>query len=148
MGELFEAFSDLDDMAERLAAADAGERRVAVMELGNSGDPDAVPLLAGMLDDPDVGVRQQTAQALGEYDGPEAAAALAIALCDPEPEVAQAAADSMAELKEPASADPLLPLVGHASAFVRMSSLRAFIRAMRRMARPCPGSKRVRSRVR
>ena len=76
MSELFESYDDLDDLAERLRAADAGERRVAVIELGNSGDPLAVAHLDSLVADPDAGVRQQVALALGEFDGPAAAAAL------------------------------------------------------------------------
>ena len=41
MPDLFEAYDDLDDVAERLRAADAAERRVAVIDLANSGDPAA-----------------------------------------------------------------------------------------------------------
>lgn len=115
MSDPFEAYSDLGAIAERLKASDAGERRVAVMELADSGDAGAVALLAEMLADPDSGVREQTAQALGEFDGQEAAAALARTLADPDMGVAKVAADSLAELKDPAAVDPI-PLVAHASA--------------------------------
>ncbi|NJM35701.1 MAG: HEAT repeat domain-containing protein, partial [Rhodomicrobium sp.] len=67
MSDPFEAYSDLEDIAERLRVSDAGERRVAVMELGDSGDPEAIPLLGEMLSDPDAGVRTQAALALGEF---------------------------------------------------------------------------------
>ena len=125
MPELFEAYDDIDDIGSRLQAADPAERRVAVIDLGNSGDPAAIRYLETLLADPDPGVRQQVALALGEFDGPAVAAALAALLIDPEQPVALAASDSMAELKDPASADPILPLVTHADAFVRMSALRA-----------------------
>ena len=39
MPGLFETYDDLDDAGERLQAADPGERRVAIIELGHSGDP-------------------------------------------------------------------------------------------------------------
>ena len=125
MADPFEAYDDVEDVAERLRAADPSERRVAIIELGNSGDPDAVGYLAEMVGDPDPGVRQQTALALGEFDGAEAAAALVKLLVDPEQAVAAAAADSLAEFKDPASADAILPLVSHDHAFVRMGALRA-----------------------
>ena len=64
------------------------------MELADLGDPKAIPLLAGALDDEDAGVRQQAAIALENFDGPEAAAALAKAIVDPEESVAKAAANS------------------------------------------------------
>ena len=96
MASPFESYDDLDDVGDQLNAADAGERRVAVIALGHSGDPAAVAHLDRMTSDPDSGVRQQVALALGEFDGLEAAAALAKVLVDPEQAVAQAAADSMA----------------------------------------------------
>ena len=61
MPELFETYDDLDDVGERLQAADPGERRVAIIELGHSGDPAAVKHLDAMTADPDTGVRQQVA---------------------------------------------------------------------------------------
>ena len=73
----FESYDDLDGADERLEAADPSERRVAIIALGHSGDPEAVPLLARMVADPDAGVRQQVAMALGEFDGPDSASALA-----------------------------------------------------------------------
>ena len=123
MSGVFESYDDLDDVEDRLKAADAGERRVAVIELSHSGDPGAVAILDGMVADPDAGVRQQVAIALGEFDGPGAAAALVRLLVDPEQSVAAAAADSMAELKDPASADAIFPLVSHSHAYVRICLL-------------------------
>src|SRR4051794_28347594 len=67
----FESYDDLEGADERLEAADPAERRVAIIALGHSGDPAAVPLLARMVADPDAGVRQQVAMALGEFDGPD-----------------------------------------------------------------------------
>ncbi len=52
MANPFEEYDDLDELAARLKAADAGERRVAVMELGHAGDPAAVALLASVVLDP------------------------------------------------------------------------------------------------
>ena len=45
----FEEYDDLDALAARLKAADAGERSVAVMELGHSGDPAAIALLDSVI---------------------------------------------------------------------------------------------------
>src|SRR5258705_4562998 len=104
MPELFEAYDDLDDVGERLKAADPAQRRVAIIELGNSGDPAAVALLDQTVSDPHAGVRQQGALALGEVDGPDTAAALARLLVDPEQAGASAAAPSLAQLKDAASA--------------------------------------------
>ena len=84
MVDPFESYDDLDDVDDRLHAADPGERRVAIIALGHSGDPAAVKHLDGMTADPDSGVRQQTAIALGEFDGLDAAVALAKLVVDPE----------------------------------------------------------------
>src|SRR3954465_1490946 len=92
----FESYDDLEDADERLQAADPGERRVAIIALGHSGDPAAVGHLGAMVTDPDAGGRQQVAMALGEFDGPDSAVALAKLLVDPEQAVAAAAANSMA----------------------------------------------------
>ena len=60
MADPFESYDDLNDVDVRLHAADPGERRVAIIALGHSGDPAAVAHLDGMTSDPDPGVRQQT----------------------------------------------------------------------------------------
>ena len=88
MADPFESYDDLDDVEDRLQAADPGERRVAIIALGHSGDPAAIAHLDRMTADPDPGVRQQVALALGEFDGPEAAAALVKLVVDPEQAVA------------------------------------------------------------
>src|SRR5258708_25718428 len=120
MADPFESYDDLDDFEDRLQAADASERRVAIIALANSGDPAAVVHLDRMTLDPDPGVRQQVALALGEFDGPDAAAALVKVVVDPEQAVANAAADSMAELKHPARAESVPPFVSHNHALRRL----------------------------
>src|SRR5271170_1770366 len=92
--EPFEDFGEVASIAERLADPDAGARRVAVMALAETADPEAIAHLAAALGDDSRDVRLQAAIALGEFDGPEAAAALAGALGDPDAAAAQAAADS------------------------------------------------------
>lgn len=51
-------------MAERLSSTDVAERRTAVIELGESNDPDAVPKLLVALDDPDGPVRSYAVKSL------------------------------------------------------------------------------------
>jgi len=55
MADPFESYDDLEDIDDRLHAADAGERRVAIIALGHSGDPAAVGHLDRMTSDPDPG---------------------------------------------------------------------------------------------
>jgi len=76
MSDVFESFADLDALSDELRSDDAERRRVAIIELGDSGEPDAVSLLAGLSHDHDAGVRRQAAIARGSVDGPETAAAL------------------------------------------------------------------------
>src|SRR5689334_18149888 len=104
MAGIFEDTADLDELADAIRSSDAGERRVAILALADSGLPDAVALLKSALDDQDAGIRQQAAIALGSFDGAAAADALTKALVDADPAVARAAAESLAELKDPASA--------------------------------------------
>lgn len=125
MSDVFESFADLDALAEELRSNDAGRRRVAVIGLADSGDPEAVPLLAVLSDDPDVGVRRQAAIALGSFDGLDVATALARALVDDNEDVASAAAESLAELKDADAASPILSLVDHPSKFVRENAFRS-----------------------
>src|SRR5260370_12887622 len=109
MADPFESYDDLDDFEDRLQAADASERRVAIIALANSGDPAAVVHLDRMTLDPDPGVRQQVALALGEFDGPDAAAALVKVVADPGQALANSAAPTMAALTPPPCPHPLPP---------------------------------------
>jgi HEAT repeat protein len=113
MFEPFEDFSDIDELAARLADPDPAVRRVAVMELADTALPEAIGHIGSALKDQSAEVRLQAAIALGEFDGPLAAEALAIGLQDADSRVAQAAADSLAELKDPAAAAAILPLTEH-----------------------------------
>jgi HEAT repeat protein len=76
MNDVFESFADLDALVDELRSDDAERRRIAIIELGDSGETGAVLLLAGLSNDPDAGVRRQVAIALGSFDGSETAAAL------------------------------------------------------------------------
>src|SRR5258708_19312647 len=101
MADPFESYDDLEDVEDRLQAADPGERRVAIIALGHSGDPAAIAHLDRMTSDPDPGVRQQGALALGEFDGLDAAAALVKVVVDPEQPVAGAGAHTISKLRAP-----------------------------------------------
>ena len=58
----------LSSIAERLQDADPGIRRVAVMELVESPEPEAVDLLVMALSDADETVRMEAAKVIDEFD--------------------------------------------------------------------------------
>ena len=58
----------LQDIATNLTSSDPGIRRVAVLELVDSGEPEAAELLILALNDPDPSVRQEPAKVVDEFD--------------------------------------------------------------------------------
>ena len=116
----------LNDIAARLDADDPGIRRVAVLELPDSGEPEAVELMVRALRDPDVGVRQEAAKVVDEFEAADMAEALLAALGDEDEVVRNAAAHALADLKDPAAASPLLEaLIASRDPFVVAGILRA-----------------------
>ena len=67
--EPFEDAAEVDELAERLDDTDPSVRSIAVMELGDTADPAAVPLLLTALKDEAAEVRLQAAKALEAFDG-------------------------------------------------------------------------------
>ena len=59
--EPFEDESDFELLAEKLADADPAVRRVAVMDLADTADPEAIPLIARVVSDNSAEVRLQAA---------------------------------------------------------------------------------------
>ncbi|UFH51088.1 HEAT repeat domain-containing protein [Pseudomonas sp. KNUC1026] len=117
---------DIQPLLPRLAASDAGVRRIALMALADLGDPDSLPwLVQAVASDPSASVRAEAAALLEAWDEPEVVHALCVALTDAEPAVAQAAAHSLAQLKSHEAGRVLLPWAEHPVAFVRASALRA-----------------------
>ena len=92
----------LQDIATNLASSDPGIRRVAVLELVDSGEPEAAELLILALNDPDPSVRQEAAKVVDEFDAADIADALIAALQDSDEVVRNAAAHALADLKDPA----------------------------------------------
>ncbi len=90
MGDKFfeDVRADLDEIAQRLASADAAERRVAVLALAEAAEPGAELLLIGALCDPDASVRREAAKGLDQFDSLATARALAGALLDDDESVA------------------------------------------------------------
>ncbi|RZJ06466.1 MAG: HEAT repeat domain-containing protein, partial [Rubrivivax sp.] len=78
---------------DRLRNADAGVRRIAVIDLPYTDEEDDVaPLLVTALSDTDAAVRLEAAKALEGFEEPEVLAALVPLLKDPNAEVRDAIA--------------------------------------------------------
>jgi HEAT repeat protein len=117
--------SDLDELAAKCASADAGVRRVAMLELADVMEPEAVPLLLKGLRDADATVREAAAKALDEHDSVEIVGALVAALEDPVEAVRTVAAETLAEKKVTGCAHLLIERIDHRDPFVRAAVLRA-----------------------
>jgi len=110
----------------RLAHADPGVRRIAVLDIADAEDDADLPQLAAALrDDVAPEVRAEAARVLGGRDHPEAVDALARALLDPDAGVRESAAAALAQLKDAGAGARLLPWAGHERADVRAAALRA-----------------------
>ncbi|MGL6155135.1 MAG: HEAT repeat domain-containing protein, partial [Ralstonia mannitolilytica] len=109
----------------RLHDADAATRRIALLQLADEEDADALPEVTALLaHDPAPEVRLEAARIIATWERPDTVAALARALEDADAAVREAAALGLGELKSADSAPALLPYVDHASAFVRAAALR------------------------
>ena len=113
-------------LAEQLDSPDPGIRRVAVMELVDSQEPDAVKLLIRALNDDDPDVREEAARMVDEFDADDMADVLVEALNSPDENVRNAAAHALADLKDVRIAPSLiLALEGTADPTVLGGILRA-----------------------
>ncbi|MGA7799732.1 MAG: HEAT repeat domain-containing protein, partial [Gammaproteobacteria bacterium] len=99
MNSLFEEVPDLDEIRTRLASEDGTVRRMAVMRIGETAEPEAVGLLVQALGDADSSVRAEAARVLDEFDAVEGLEGLVEALSDPNEAVRLAAAETLAENK-------------------------------------------------
>ncbi|MFS2128121.1 HEAT repeat domain-containing protein, partial [Pseudomonas sp. Pseusp97] len=117
---------DILDLQPRLQDADAGVRRIALIELADLEEPDGLPWLAHALNHDDAAsVRAEAARLLEAWEEPEVVDALCRALADSDEDVREAAAQSLSELKTAEAGVRLLPWANHADIFVRRSALRA-----------------------
>lgn len=122
----------------RLRDADAATRRVALLQLADDEDADALPeVIALLADDPSPDVRLEAARILATWEQPDTVAALARALEDTDAAVREAAALGLGDLKSADSAPALLPYVSHADASVRAAALRG-LRELRVPASEAP----------
>lgn len=123
----------LDDdpaLRARLHDADAGVRRIALIELAELEDETLVPWLVAALADAAPAVREEAARRLAAWEREDGVHALVAALSDTNAAVRASAADSLAELQQTDSGVWLLPALAHAEPFVRASALRA-LKALR-----------------
>ena len=87
---------ELQAIAVKLTSEDPGIRRVAVMDLVDSGEPEAVELVIQALNDPDTNVRQEAAKVVDEFEAADMADALIAALSDNDEVVRNSAAHALA----------------------------------------------------
>jgi HEAT repeat protein len=109
----------------RLQDADPGIRRVAVMELVDSPEPEAVELLITALSDSEADVRMEAAKVIDEFEPIDMMDALVEALTAPDENVRNAAASALADLKDKSVAPALLEALKKDDVFVLSAVLRA-----------------------
>src|SRR5438045_3203310 len=126
MSSPFESYDDLEDADERLQAADPGERRVAIIALGHSGDPAAVAHLANMVADPDAGVRRAAVSALAFSQMKPAAETITRALKDTDWMVREMAAETLGlNVNGSLAADQLIACLADEFWQVRLKAIRS-----------------------
>src|SRR5688572_6864723 len=92
---------DIIALQPRLQNDDSGVRRIALIDLADLEEPDALPLLTeSLLNDLDADVRGEAARLLAAWEEPEVIEALCQALIDPSENVREFAAQSLTQLKE------------------------------------------------
>src|SRR5690554_5136780 len=104
----------------RLRDSDAMTRRIALIELADLEDPDALPWLTHALTaDANAEVRREAARLLEGWEEVEVVEALSAALTDADEAVGEIAAQSLSQLKTAERGHIILRYVKHASANVR-----------------------------
>jgi len=126
MTDLISDNPDILDLQPRLQHEDAGVRRIALIELADLEDPDALPWLIQALEaDPEGDVRAEAARLLEAWEEPQVVSALCKALLDWDHKVRVVAAQSLSLLKTEEAGQVILPWAAHPDVFVRSSALRA-----------------------
>src|SRR6201999_3049437 len=99
----------------RLADVDPAVRRIALLELADLEDPDALqPIVAMLGNDDDADVRCEAARVLGAWEEPWIVEALCNALLDTDADVREAAASALSALKDVRSGAVLCAWVNNA----------------------------------
>ena len=102
-----------------LTNGQSSDREEAVLELGDSGRADAVPILSLALGDENEEVRAAAVSALLEIGGDEAAYAISIALIDTDPSVRTDAVDALGEIGGKLAMDVLEQAMEDGDEYVR-----------------------------
>ncbi len=117
---------DILILQPRLQDSDASTRRIALIELADLEDLDALPWLTHALTtDTDNEVRREAARLLEGWEEPEVVEALAAALTDTDETVGEIAAQSLSQLKTTDLGHIILRWVKHPTADVRKHAWRA-----------------------
>ena len=110
----------------RLSNDDAAVRRIALIELADLEDPDALPpIVAALKHDASPDVRSEAARVLGAWEQRDIVEALCNALHDTDDNVREAAASSLSALKQTSSGAVLCEWADDPAPFVKRAILRA-----------------------
>jgi HEAT repeat protein len=113
-------------LVPRLTDADTAVRRIALIELADLEDPDALQLIAtAMKHDASPDVRGEAARVLGAWEQRDIVEALCHALHDTDDNVREAAASSLSALKQASSGAVLCAWADDPAPFVKRAVLRA-----------------------
>ena len=127
----------LNSIANRLDDSDPGIRRVAVLDLVDSLEEEAVELLIKALNDNDASVRMEAAKVIDEFEPRDMMDVLVNALTSPDENVHNAAANALADLKDSSAAPALMEaLRGNDDPFVVAAILRSLKQLRIKDARP------------
>ncbi len=104
---------------DRIGIPEETERRLAlVWALGKTGDPNALPVLTQLGEDPNPDIRAAVAGALGKIDDPRSVDILGMLVNNPEPRVRAAATNGIGHLKAEEMLPVLLECTDEPSTFV------------------------------
>jgi HEAT repeat protein len=117
---------DILSLLPRVQDSDASTRRIALIELADLEDPDALPWLTHALTtDDNADVRREAARLLEGWEEEEVVEALSNALTDVDESVSEIAAQSLSQLKTAELGHIILRWVKHDNAEVRKHAWRA-----------------------
>jgi HEAT repeat protein len=116
---------EFENTLRALHSENSTERHQAVISLGKSANPAAVPPLIEALKDSDYFVRSFAAVALGNLKAPQALDPLIKALSDAHPRVRRSAAEALGSIRNPDAFEPLLKAMSDDDVFVKRSAAQA-----------------------